>query len=305
MTEVKHFIRSVLFNAAYWIISILYIFTAAISLAVPTRDEVLSGKKRFFLVRWFALFMRGNHDTVTSWIVNRYSLRMVQAMRWIGGIRLYVIGKEKVPETCIIAAKHHSWFDGFCTHSQFDNVAFVTGDHLEKMPFVGALISGVLKRLGAVVVNSCGGHEARKSLADNAAKAAAKGKRILIYPEGHLSAPGTRHTYRTGVWHMYQNFKLPVVPVATNLGCFAQQEEFWKKSGIATLQFMDPIPYDPDMTKAEFMKRLEETIERQSDILISHVLGGNVIDSVLLDNQKERAEAAKKEGVFDKLNQLS
>lgn len=301
MTKIKELFRSVSFNIAYWVISLLYVMLATISMIVPTRTE-LETKKRFFVVRWIALFMRGSHETVTSWIVGRYAYRMVQAMRYLAGIRLYVIGRDKVPEQCIIAAKHHSWFDGFSMMSQFDKpLSFVTGDHLERIP----LLRGILYRLGAIVVNSCGGHETRKSLKENAAKAVARGQSILIYPEGHLSAPGTHHTYRTGVWHMYRDHKLPVVPVATNLGCFAQQERFWKKSGIATLQFMDPIPYDPEMTKVEFMSRLVETIEGQSDILISHAQGGRVIDSYLMDNQKEREQQAKRGKPFDRLNQLS
>jgi 1-acyl-sn-glycerol-3-phosphate acyltransferase len=265
-----NFIRSVLFSTVYWIASILYVFLAAISLIMPGHQ-------------------------VTSWIVGRYAKRMVQTLRWIAGIRLNVVGKENVPEQCIIAAKHHSWFDGFCMYSQFkEPLAFVTGDHLEKFP----LMAGVLRRLGAIVVNNCGGHDARKALADNAARAAANGRRILIYPEGHLSAPGTRHKYRTGVYHMYVNFGLPVVPVATNLGCFAQQQEFKKTSGTATLQFMEPIP--PGLSKEEFMVRLEQTIEVQSDILISKALGGNLIESVLTNSDKITIKQAIKN-----LNSLS
>jgi len=262
-------VRSFVFTLAYWVISIFYVVMAAISLALPGRR-------------------------VVGWVVARYTRRMVQAMAWIAGIRLKVEGREKVPAgACIIAAKHHSWFDGFCMYSQFQDVAFVTGDHLESLPLLG----GILRKLGAIVVDNCGGHTARKALAESAARAHADGRKILIYPEGHLSKAGEHHRYRSGVWHMYRDFGLPVVPAATNLGVFAPQQGMRKVPGTTTLQFLDPIA--PGLPKAQFMARLEETIERASDALIAQARGGPVAPSVLVEDEESgRAPrtAAVKEG---------
>jgi 1-acyl-sn-glycerol-3-phosphate acyltransferase len=246
-------IRSVLFAAAYYLLSVLYVLLASICLILPGRKAV-------------------------GWVVRRYARRMVQAMRLVAGIRLTVIGRDKVPHGCIIAAKHHSWFDGFCVYSQFHDVAIVIGDHMEKIPLVG----GILQKLGAIVVNSCGGRKARNALANNAAQASHDGRPILIYPEGHLSKAGERHRYKSGVWHMYADFGLPVVPVATNLGLFAPQHEFQKHPGTATLEFLDPIP--PGLKKAEFMQRLEAAIEERSDELIAEATGRPVMPSVLVDD---------------------
>ena len=182
--------RSFAFNVAYWILSIGYGLTAAFAALAPGRGPA-------------------------SWVIRRYVKRMVQAMAIFAGIRLDVRGKERLPEGAfIIASKHQSWGDGFATYDQFDDIAFVTGDHLEKFPLLG----GVLKKLGAIVVNSCGGHEARKALAMRAAEARAENRKILIYPEGHLAPVGRKFRYRSGVWHMYRDFDMPVVPLATNLG---------------------------------------------------------------------------------------
>ena len=244
-------IRSVVFALTYWLLSVLYVLLAVICMILPGRKAV-------------------------GWVVRRYSRRMVHAMRLIVGIRLRVVGQDKVPQACIIAAKHHSWFDGFCMYSQFDDLAFVTGDHLERIP----LLRGLLAKLGAIVVNNCGGHEARKALADNAAKANADGRRILIYPEGHLAKAGERFRYKTGVWHMSNNFALPVVPVATNLGLFAPQQSFEKHPGVAVLEFLEPIP--PGLPKAEFLARLEAAIESRTDQLIAEARGGPVVPSVLV-----------------------
>jgi 1-acyl-sn-glycerol-3-phosphate acyltransferase len=249
-------IRSALFTATYYIVSVFYVLLAAICLVLPGRK-------------------------IVTWVVQRYAKRMVQALHYIAGIKLEVIGRDTVPANCIIAAKHHSWFDGFCMYSQFDDMAFVTGDHLEKIP----LLSGILAKLGAIVVDNCGGHKARAQLAKSAAVANEEGRRILIYPEGHLSPPGTFHRYRSGVWHMSNNFNLPVVPVATNLGVFAPQQSNDKSPGTATLKFLEPIP--PGLPKAEFMARLQAAIEGESDILIAQARGGAVTPSTMVLSQME------------------
>ncbi|MCA1934655.1 MAG: 1-acyl-sn-glycerol-3-phosphate acyltransferase [Asticcacaulis sp.] len=244
--------RAFAFALAYWVFSIGYSLMAIGLSLLPGRKPVL-------------------------WVVQRYTRRMVWAMRALAGIRLEVRGRHLVPDTPVIfAAKHQSWGDGFCLYSQFEDVAFVTGDHLEKFPLMGTL----LRKLGAIVVNNCGGHEARRSLSQRSAEADRDGRHILIYPEGHLNAPGTYRRYRSGVWHMYRNFNRPVVPVATNLGLFWQETQYRKTAGTAVLEFLDPIA--PGLDKAQFMAVLQARIEGRTQELIAEARGGPVEPSELI-----------------------
>jgi len=137
----------------------------------------------------------------------------------------------------------------------------------------------VLHKLGAIVVDNCGGPEARKALSDQAAQAHADGRRILIYPEGNLAKAGERFRYRTGIFYMYRDFDLPVVPTATNLGLFWPQQDFAKHPGTATIEFLEPIA--PGLDKAEFMERLERVIETRTAELIAMANGEPVRASVL------------------------
>ena len=246
--------RSFLFAIAYWFLSVFYSLMALILTLFPGRKPV-------------------------KWIIQRYTRRMVQAMHLFAGIRLEVRGREHIPDVPVIfACKHHSWGDGFCIYSQFDDLAFVTGDHLEKYPMMSTLLS----KLGAIVVNNCGGIDARKNLANRSADAAKDGRSILIYPEGHLNAPGTYRRYRSGVWHMANNFNMPVVPVATNLGLFWQETRYKKTPGTAVLEFMEPIA--PGMAKDEFLKTLRDRIEQRSQELISKATGQPFQPSVLVSD---------------------
>ena len=227
--------RSVLFQVAYWLTSILFVLLALPLVLIPSRRPI------------------------TAWIT-LYTKLMVLWMRHIAGIRITVEGRERVPAgPCIIAAKHQSWGDGFVMFSQFHDLAFVTGDHLEKFPLVG----GILKKLGAIVVKNCGGPVERGKLMDEAMKKAkAENRSILIYPEGHLSAIGERHRYRKGVYHMYKDYDVPVVPVATNLGLRWPQQSKRLTPGPAAIEFLDPIM--PGLEKEAFMLLLEDRIETRS-----------------------------------------
>ena len=243
--------NSFLFAIAYWTLSIVYSLTALVATLLPGRKAV-------------------------SWVVARYTRRMVWAMRVFAGIKLDIRGNTRpLDRPVIYACKHHSWGDGFCIYSEIPDLAFVTGDHLEKFP----LMSELLTKLGAIVVNNCGGIEARKALANRSAEAAKDGRSILIYPEGHLNAPGTYRRYRSGVWHMMNNFDMPVVPVATNLGVFWQEEHYKKTPGTAVLEFLDPIM--PGMAKDEFLQTLHDRIEGRSQALISEATGAPLVPSVL------------------------
>lgn len=244
--------RSFLFAIAYWFLSIFYSLLALILTLLPGRKPV-------------------------NWIIQRYTRRMVQAMELFAGIKLEIRGRQHLVDTPVIyACKHQSWGDGYCIYSQFRDLAFVTGDHLEKYP----LMSTLLAKLGAIVVNNCGGIEARKSLSNRSAEAARDGRSILIYPEGHLNAPGTYRRYRSGVWHMAKNFNRPVVPVATNLGLFWQEEHYKKTPGTAVLEFLEPIM--PGMERDPFLDLLRDRIETRSQALIAEATGQPFQPSVLV-----------------------
>lgn len=249
--------RNRLFNAYYWVLSIFYGFSAAVLALVPGRAPMTAA-------------------------IKTYTRRMLWAMDALAGIKIDLRGQEKLPEGAfIIAAKHHSWGDGFVMFANVPNLSFVTGDHMERFPLVGA----ILRKFGAIIVDSCGGPEARKALSESAAQVAKEGRRILIYPEGHLAKPGEHFRYRTGVFYMSKDFDLPVVPVATNLGLFWEQTSKIKTPGTATIEFLDPIPTGLD--RSEFLARLEATIEGRTQELIAMATGEPVRPSVLVATPNE------------------
>ncbi|MEO9970532.1 MAG: 1-acyl-sn-glycerol-3-phosphate acyltransferase [Hyphomonadaceae bacterium] len=258
--------RSFLFAIAYWSLSVVYALTAVITLILPGR-------------------------AATTFLIRSYTRAMRHALRFIAGIRTSAYGHEHLPETgaYIVAAKHQSWGDGFMSYSEIPGLVFVTGDHLEKLPLLG----GIIKKLGAIVIDTCGGgHRKAASLSEGIARTKANGDRVLIYPEGHLAPVDHKMRYKAGVWHMYEEMQVAVVPVATNLGLFWAQTEHKKTKGHGVIEFLEPI--QPGLAKDEFMVLLETRIETRTAELVAEARGTAPVEAILLPDPN-KGTAAKPE----------
>ena len=256
--------RGVVFTFVYYTLSVIYVLASLPFLALPGRGPV-----------------RG--------IIRSYTRAMNLNLRFVAGIRKEVRGRHNLPEgPFILAAKHQSWGDGFLIYPEIKDIAFVTGDHLEKFPFV----KGILQKLGAIVIDTCGGGERKAaSLAEGMNRVAADGRRILIYPEGHLAPVDYHFRYKPGVWHMANTMNVPIVPVATNIGLFWKQEDFRKTPGTAIVEFLPPIL--PTDDKNETMTRITECIEARCAELVAEGRGGVPVVKTQLIPDPKKGELAE------------
>lgn len=227
--------RSVIFNIFSYAVTFIYVISCLLFSLIPGRAALMAA-------------------------LRRYTKVMVWGMRHIGGMDIEVRGKENIPPTgpVIIASKHQSYGDGFVIFSQFKDLSFVTGDHLEKVWG----LKRILTKMNAVIIDSCGGSDSQKKMEREAARVKREGRRLLIFPEGHLSKVGTHHKYRKGIWHLQQDFDCPVIPVANTLGQRWNQMDWKKYTGRATIEFLEPIL--PGMEKEAFMELLQRRIETRS-----------------------------------------
>ena len=237
--------RALVFNIFFYAVTFIYVLSCLLFSLVPGRGALMAA-------------------------LRRYTKVMVWGMRRIAGINIIITGRENIPASgpVIIAPKHQSYGDGFVIFSEFKDLSFVAGNQLEK--FWG--FKRILTKMNAVMIDNCGGTDSQKKMEEQSATVRAEGRRLMIFPEGHLSKVGTHHRYRKGVWHLQQEFDCPVVPVANTLGQRWNQADWKKYPGKAYIEYLEPIP--PGLGKDEFMALLQDKIETKSiDLLDLEDLG--------------------------------
>ena len=101
---------------------------------------------------------------------------------------------------------------------------------------------------------------------DRARAEFARGRQIIIFPEGTRTAPGAPPAYRQGVAHLYAEAGVACLPIALNSGLFWPRRKFLRHPGTIVLEVLDPIP--PGLPREEFAMRLEREIETATDRLI-------------------------------------
>lgn len=184
--------------------------------------------------------------------------------KYIGGITYQVMGREYVPQgACIIAAKHQSAWETFKLHLLFDDPAIVLKKELLNIPIWG----WYLRRSGMIPIDRGGASKALSGMMQAAHKATAMGRKIVIFPQGTRTAPGEQRPYKSGVSALYQELKLPVVPMALNSGLFWPKNSFMKKPGTISIEFLPPL--QPGMERHEMLRQLKENLESATDRLLA------------------------------------
>lgn len=167
-----------------------------------------------------------------------------------------VRGLENIPKgAALIASKHQSAWDTVIFWALLDRPAYVLKRELIFFPVFG----WYLLLLKNIYIDRKSGTAAMKKMLRQANERASEGRPIVIFPEGTRTLPGSSSVYHPGVAALYQNLKIPVVPVALNSGYLWQKNAFIKKPGLITIEFLENIT--PGMKSRDFLARLQNVIE--------------------------------------------
>ena len=177
-------------------------------------------------------------------------------LRVICRLTYRVEGMEFIPtEPVIVASKHQSAWDTLFFPYKLDKSAIILKRELFWLPFFG----WYAKKYGAIGIDRRGGASAIRQMIKDSRKPLSTGRSIIIFPEGTRTAPGEKGFYHSGVAALYNQLKLPVVPVALNSGIYWPRRKLIRRPGVITLRFLPPIP--PGLPRDQFMIRLEADIE--------------------------------------------
>jgi 1-acyl-sn-glycerol-3-phosphate acyltransferase len=236
--------RSLLFNVLFYVTTTLFVVLGSPLLLAPRRWAMAA----FAIHARFELFL----------------------LRLIVGTKYEVRGAEKLPDgPCLVASKHQSAWETFGLIPLFHDPALLMKRELFWIPFHGWFS----RKFEMIQVDRDKGPTALRRMLREARKRVEAGREIIIFPEGTRRAPSAPPDYKTGVVLLYEALGVPCVPVALNSGLFWPRRSLLRRPGTIVVEFLDPIP--AGLGKAEFLHRLEATIEGASNRLLAEARGGN------------------------------
>jgi len=177
-------------------------------------------------------------------------------LRTVAGIAFEVRGREKIPRgALLVASKHQSALETFALMPLFDDPAYILKRELQWLPVFGWLTI----KAHMVPVDRGAGARALTALAERARVELARGRQLIIFPEGTRRSPGAESRYTRGIVHLYASAGVPCVPIALNTGLFWPRRSLKLRPGKAVAEVLDPIP--PGLDRDAFFERLKDAIE--------------------------------------------
>jgi 1-acyl-sn-glycerol-3-phosphate acyltransferase len=232
------FVRSLLFNALFYLNTLLWLLVGLPAFFLPYR--------------------------ATIWVAQSWGRVNLVVLR-VAGIGYEVRGREKIPPgALIVASKHQSAWETFALLTLFDNPLFILKRELQWIPFFGwLLIKGRM-----VPVDRGAGSQALVAMTERARIELSCGRQLIIFPEGTRRPAGAEPRYKYGVAHLYAAAGVPCLPVALNSGVFwPRRRSLRLRPGKVIVEILDPIA--PGLDKDVFFKRLRDEIETATARLIA------------------------------------
>jgi len=193
-----------------------------------------------------------------------WSAMTLGLLRWCCGLGYEVRGREHLAQGAIIVAmKHQSAWDTLATPVIFDRPAIVMKRELGWIPFYG----WYALKAGMIAIDRATGASALRAMVAASAGAVAERRPIIIFPEGTRTAVGAAPAYQPGVYALYRQLGLPMVPVAVNSGQFWGRRAFAKRPGTIVVEILPAIA--PGGERRTVMATLERAIEDATARLVA------------------------------------
>ena len=207
------------------------------------------------------LFIRDKHMICAGKVLSIY---VEFLLKIIIGVKIDFKGTENLRkfDKYFVASAHQSMFETFALQTVISGPVFILKKELMKIPFFG----WCLKKIGAVAIVRDTATKENLNFFDKILDQINKSKRpLLIFPQGTRVPYKERPDFKKGVARIYESLKLPCVPVALNPGKVWPKNSFNKYPGKITISFLSPI--EPGLNKEEFLKRLQQIIYNEIDLL--------------------------------------
>ena len=197
-------------------------------------------------------------------VLRRYASSTLWFLRVVCGTEVEWRGREKLPTgPYIVACKHQSLWETFALFMLLPDPTYVLKRELMWLPLFGWLAT----KARMIPIDRGSHAKALAGMIAAARREAARGRQIVIFPEGTRRPPGAKPHYLPGVAFLYAELGLPCVPIALNSGLFWPRRSLRRYPGTVLAEVLDPIP--PGLDKREFLTRLRSATEEATARLVA------------------------------------
>jgi 1-acyl-sn-glycerol-3-phosphate acyltransferase len=196
--------------------------------------------------------------------IRSYARTSLWLLRIICGTKVEWRGKEKIPRgACIVACKHQSLWETFALYAVFEDPTYILKRELMWIPLFG----WHMWKAGLIPIDRTAGLAALARMTARAKLALARGRQVVIFPEGTRRPPGAEPSYKPGVAYLYGKADVPCVPVALNSGLYWPRRSLRRLPGTILVEILDPIA--PGLDRETLFIRLQNVLETATARLIA------------------------------------
>lgn len=180
------------------------------------------------------------------------------------GIKMEVRGRQNIPPgPCLVAGKHHSFWETFALLPLFDDPSIVLKKELTYIPLFGWFAL----KFRMIPVERSAGSSALRNMVARAKREIAEGRQIIIMPEGTRRGPDDPPDYKPGAAALYAALQIPCVPFGLNAGVFWPRRKFMRYPGTIVIEFLPII--ETGLKRQVFQQRLEAAVEASTHKLVA------------------------------------
>ena len=178
--------------------------------------------------------------------------------------KIIIKGKENIIEDkkFFIASSHQSMFETFFLQTIFNSPVFILKKELLMIPIFG----WYLKKIDSISIKR--NKISKENLGffnDISRHINTSNRPLIIFPQGTRLPPEDRTPFKKGSSRIYEELKISCQPIAINSGNTWPKKGLKKINTILTISILKPI--EPGLKKEFFLKKLENVIYSELDIL--------------------------------------
>ncbi|WP_339671171.1 lysophospholipid acyltransferase family protein [Dasania marina] len=216
------------------------------------------------LTIWFCgtgvLFFKFLPYNIRSRYILGWNVCTIYWARCVLGLKFVIHGRENLPnnQSYVALSKHQSQWETYFLQYFLAPVCIVLKKELLKVPVFG----WGLALVEPIAIDRSNPKQALKKIQTDGVATIAKGRNVLIFPEGTRINPGQTSNYARGGANIAVAAQAPIIPIAHNAGVYWPADKFLKYPGTIHIVIGQPID-TTDKTSREVNDLAKQWIESE------------------------------------------